>query len=68
MIFYTPLQLEEVFVNPEEEQAERAYVSHGGKMLYVDKFPNGEYMLTQLVSTNPNDYLNDHYRPGSYLH
>lgn len=68
MIFYTPLQLEEVFANPEEAKTERSYINHGGKMFYVDKLPNGEYMLAQLVSTDPDDYLIDNYFPGSSLH
>lgn len=67
MIFYTPLQLEEVFANPEEGQMERSYISQDGKMFYVDKLPNGEYQLSQLVSTEPNDYLNANYLPGSPL-
>lgn len=67
MIFYTPLQLEEVFANPEEVQMERSYISQDGKMFYVDKLPNGEYQLSQLVSTDPNDYLNANYLPGSPL-
>ena len=67
MIFYTPLQLEEVFANPEEAQTERSYITHAGKMFYVDKLPSGEYQLSQLVSTEPNDYLNADYSPGSPL-
>ncbi|GGN63118.1 MULTISPECIES: YlzJ-like family protein [Oceanobacillus] len=68
MIFYTPLQLEEVFANPEEAQMERSYITHAGKMFYVDKLPSGEYQLSQLVSTEPNDYLNANYSPGAPLH
>lgn len=67
MILYTPVAQEEVFSN-QEKAAERSYVTHEGKMFYVDKHSNGEYQLAQLLSTNPNDYLNESYRPGSPIY
>lgn len=68
MILYTPLAMEDVLLNEEEQKVIRSCVNYEGKMFYVDKFPNGEHRLAQLVSTNPNDYLNTSYTPGETLH
>jgi hypothetical protein len=67
MILYTPLSQEEIFYNEEEAKVKRTVVSHEGKMFYVDKYSNGEYRLAQLLSSNPNDYLSESFRPGSLL-
>ncbi|MCM3738992.1 YlzJ-like family protein [Oceanobacillus luteolus] len=60
--------LEEVYANKDEVKPERSYVTHEGKMFCIDKYPNGEYRLAQLISSNPSDYLNENYQPGSPLH
>jgi hypothetical protein len=67
MILYTPMTYEEVFGQYEEKNIERSYITHQGKMFYVDKHPNGEYRLAQLISSNPEDYLNEDFQPGSQI-
>ncbi len=67
MILYTPLPVEEVLRDVREKEIARSYVTHQGRTFYVDEHPNGELMLSQLLSTDPNDYLNKNYEPGTPL-
>ena len=67
MILYTPLAMEDVLQGLDEISAQRECVSYQGRMFYVDKMANGDYQLVQLMSTNPNDYLNQQYLPGTSL-
>ena len=67
MILYTPLALEDVLQGMDEMTAKRECVSYQGRMFYVDKMENGDYQLVQLISTDPNDYLNQQYLPGTNL-
>ncbi|AIF43706.1 YlzJ-like family protein [Virgibacillus sp. SK37] len=65
MILYTPLTQEEIF--PEEENTNREYISYEGRTICVNKTADGEYQLVQLLSTDPQDFLNDKYTPGRIL-
>lgn len=67
MILYTPLAMEDVLSGWDDTSMKRECVSHQGRMFYVDKATTGEYQLAQLVSTNPFDYLNQQYSPGTSL-
>lgn len=63
MIIYTPLALEEV-LEGWDQKIERKYVNHQGKLFCMDKMQDGRYQLAQLISTDPNDYMNGNYLPG----
>lgn len=65
MILYTPLSQEEIF--PEEETTNRKFISYEGKTLCVDQLEDGAYSLVQLLSTDPEDYLDPTLSPGSIL-
>jgi len=67
MILYTPLAMEDVLRGMDEMTSERECVSYQGRMFYVDKMKNGDYQLAQLISTDPNDYMNQRYLPGTSL-
>ncbi|HLR75805.1 MAG TPA: YlzJ-like family protein [Virgibacillus sp.] len=68
MIMYTPLSETDVFPHEQDEQmARRHFISHGGKMMYVEQTEDGSYELLQLMSTDPQDFLNENYTPGSII-
>lgn len=65
MILYTPLSKEDIF--PEEGTHNRQFVSYQGKTLCVDQLEDGSYSLVQILSTDPQDYLDPSLSPGSIL-
>ncbi|HLR40564.1 MAG TPA: YlzJ-like family protein [Virgibacillus sp.] len=65
MILYTPLSQTDIFPHSNEDTANRQCVSHDGKTLYVEQTDNGSYQLLQLLSTDPQDFLNTSYSPGT---
>lgn len=64
MILYTPLSHFEIYPTAEEQDKFR-HVSHQGKMLYVKQIDDGSYEILQLLSTNPQDFLDTSYTPGN---
>lgn len=67
MILYTPLCETDVFPNEEDNYSNRQCVTHQGKLLYVEKTKDGSYQLLQLLSTDPQDFLDENYSPGNTL-
>lgn len=67
MILYTPLCETDVFPCDESNYTDRQCVSHNGKLVYVEKLEDGSYQLLQLLSTDPQDYLDTNYMPGNTL-
>lgn len=68
LFLYTPLCTSDIF--PEEPNAKmlaRDYISYEGKTLYVEKTEDGNYQLLQLLSTDPQDFLNEQFFPGNIL-
>ncbi|WP_027963245.1 YlzJ-like family protein [Halalkalibacillus halophilus] len=63
MILYTPLSEEEIF---EEEITESSWVQvdQASVKLYKDQSANA-FVIEQIASTNPNDYLKNHLQPGT---
>ena len=62
MIHYTPLSNEEVF--PTADQSALQSISVNGIWLEGYSTNNGEFIIQKLISTNPNDYLEQTYQPG----
>lgn len=66
MVLYTPLCKNDIF--PEElEQDKRKYLTIEGKTIYAEELNDGSYKLLQLMSTNPQDFLNANYSPGTII-
>ncbi|HLR71517.1 MAG TPA: YlzJ-like family protein [Pseudogracilibacillus sp.] len=64
MVLYTPLSTDEIFPGEEEGME---LVSYQGKSVFVKKTEQGELQLVQLLSTDPQDFLNSNFAPGSIL-
>jgi hypothetical protein len=67
MILYTPLSQEEIFPQQDGAIANRHCVVFQGKSMYVEQKEDGSYQLLQLLSTDPEDFMNDAYSPGTIL-
>lgn len=66
MILYTPLSYEEIFPQ-ETSNVNRQVISYNGTLIHVEEVSPGSYEVLQLLSTNPQDYLNETFFPGSRI-
>lgn len=67
MILYTPLAHSEVYSSSEDEYKKYHCVTYCGKMCLAEQQQDGSYRLIQLLSTDPQDFLNDQFTPGAYF-
>lgn len=65
MILYTPLSPTDIYPHSHEEYSSKQFISHEGRSLYVEQQTDGSYQLLQLLSTDPQDFLNVNYTPGT---
>lgn len=64
MVHYTPLSYHDIY---QQEAAQHEIVQYKGKMVSVQKNEQQQYQIMQLISTDPNDYLNKEFTPGNIL-
>lgn len=64
MVHYTPLDPAEIY--PTEYSAYKL-INYAGKSVYVQEAEAGQLELIQLISTDPSDYLNPMFTPGTKL-
>ncbi|MBY7143612.1 YlzJ-like family protein [Virgibacillus sp. NKC19-3] len=67
MILYTPMSEAEIFPQSPDSFTSRHVISYDGRSLYVEKTDEGNYQLLQLMSTDPQDFLDEKYTPGNIL-
>jgi hypothetical protein len=67
MIHYTPLCESDIYPTNEADYATRKCMTYEGKTVFADKNVNGEYQLVQLLSTDPQDYLDERFNPGTII-
>lgn len=67
MILYTPLSELDVFPTSEEDYTKLRSISYEGKNMYVENMSDGNYKIIQLLSTDPSDFLNENYSPGTLI-
>lgn len=65
MILYTPLSQTDIFPLDNEDFTKRQCVSYQGRLLYVEEAEKGSFELLQLLSTDPQDFLDVKYSPGN---
>ncbi|HLR01551.1 MAG TPA: YlzJ-like family protein [Virgibacillus sp.] len=66
-MLYTPLDVNDIYPTDKQKMAKRQCVTCKGKTLYVEEKDNGQYELLQLLSTDPNDFMDTRYTPGNYF-
>lgn len=68
MILWTPMQLELVLEGLEDMRHPRySEISYQGVPMLVEKTQDGRSRVARLLSTNPSDYLNVQYTPGTFV-
>jgi hypothetical protein len=67
MIHYTPLSESDIFPTDNQVYNNRQCISYEGRMMFVEKNTSGDYQVVQLLSTDPQDYLNEKFIPGSII-
>jgi hypothetical protein len=67
MILYTPLTQDDVFPPTNASYSNRHFISYEGRSVYAEQSEDGSYQLLRLMSTDPQDFLNDKFTPGSIL-
>lgn len=67
MILYTTMPQELIFQETNESYTKQTIVEVNGLSLVVEPLPYHQCRIIQVLSTNPYDFLNDAYAPGSIL-
>ncbi len=66
MILYTPLSYEDIHYS-EQDYQQYEFISYQSKTCCIQRLENGDMRLVQLLSTDPNDYLAEHFSPGTII-
>jgi len=64
MVHYTPLSIEEIFPSTENHYK---VVSYRGKTVLAQHTEDQQLQLMQLLSTDPQDYLEQSFTPGNIM-
>lgn len=67
MILYTTMPLELVYPIEESEFAKRKTVNYNGISLIVEQDENQAYRVIQVLSTNPEHFLDERFQPGAKI-
>lgn len=65
MIHYTPLSEHDIYEDDPKSYEKQRIVSVNGKSMKVYDNDDGTVQLVQLLSTDPQDYLDQSYIPGN---
>ncbi|TQS75504.1 hypothetical protein DX933_04290 [Ornithinibacillus gellani] len=68
MILYTPLSETDIFPSNADEYAQYESIVVGGRTCQARRLEDGSFQLTQLLSTDPNDFFQADYQPGRIIH
>ncbi|ENH96532.1 hypothetical protein J416_10201 [Gracilibacillus halophilus YIM-C55.5] len=67
MILYTPLAQEDIYQASSSDYQKQSVVQVQEKSCAVERLENGDLRLVQLLSTDPNDFLNEQFLPGTIV-
>jgi len=68
MILYTIFPLEQVLEEPNTEYLDYIEMEYEGNVLILQPLSSNVGKIVRLISSDPNDYLNPQYQPGTLLH
>ncbi|MBE3579295.1 MAG: YlzJ-like family protein [Caldanaerobacter subterraneus] len=66
-MLYTIIPYELIFEKREDVPVSYIELKMGNKRLLVERVSEGKYLIRQMYSTNPFDYLDKNYSPGSII-
>ncbi|AUO10871.1 YlzJ-like family protein [Priestia megaterium] len=68
MILYTMMPQELIFQQSyPQEQSQPKLINHNGIPVIVEENEQKQQQIVRILSTNPQDYLNENYYPGQIL-
>jgi hypothetical protein len=74
MVLYTIVPMEYIFgeendskEEPERKNPEEVEIKQGAVNLIAQPLPGGQMKITRVISTNPQNYLNPEWQPGSII-
>ncbi|SDJ71340.1 YlzJ-like family protein [Sediminibacillus albus] len=67
MILYTPLSEVDIFGTDPEAFNNRQFMNVHGRLVHAERTAEGTYRILQLMSTDPQDYLDASFTPGSVI-
>lgn len=67
MIIYTAIPLEQVFSEDNTSEYEIFEMDYQGKKIIAEPINHHQARVVQLISSNPNDYLNPNLAPGKII-
>ncbi|MBY0004554.1 YlzJ-like family protein [Priestia aryabhattai] len=68
MILYTMMPQELIFQQSyRQEQSQPKLINHNGIPVIVEENEQKQQQIVRVLSTNPQDYLNENYYPGQIL-
>ncbi len=67
MIYWTPLELDQVFNGWDQLTNTSLVIQHEGRLLEIEPLGNGVGKITRLISSDPNDYLQLKFSPGELI-
>ncbi|WP_226034891.1 YlzJ-like family protein [Aquibacillus saliphilus] len=67
MILYTPLSESDIYPTEQKDYDKCQTVNYQGRMVQVEKQDDGSFRILQLLSTDPNDYLDNSFTPGEII-
>ncbi|CAH0153043.1 MULTISPECIES: YlzJ-like family protein [Priestia] len=68
MILYTMMPQELIFQQSyQQEQSQPKLINHNGIPVIVEENEQKQQQIVRILSTNPQDYLNENYYPGQIL-
>ncbi|WP_458413845.1 YlzJ-like family protein [Schinkia sp. CFF1] len=67
MIMYTTMPLELIFQENNDAFTKQSIIELDGLSLVVEAISDKECRIVRIMSTNPYDFLNEAYAPGSII-
>lgn len=70
MILYTVLPDESVMEDENEFDEylnSQRFIEYDGRHLIIEPISEQEWKIVRLISSNPQDYLNEHFQPGKAI-
>ncbi|WP_282034553.1 YlzJ-like family protein [Metabacillus indicus] len=67
MILYTSMPEELIFPAEAKEYSAFSFVECNGVQMQVRQTEGNEFEVVRILSTNPEDYLNEQYSPGQKI-
>ncbi|WP_087972853.1 YlzJ-like family protein [Oceanobacillus rekensis] len=67
MILYTPLAQNDIFPMDLSEYDKIASVTYNGRTIHAERLQDGTYQIQQLLSSDPQDFLNTDFSPGRII-